>query len=51
MVVEEEQLTKELFLREVNELQQQASTMKRTMREATKTDAISILVNEIEKMS
>jgi hypothetical protein len=25
--------------------------MKRTMREATKTDAISILVNEIEKMS
>ncbi|MGE7712916.1 UDP-N-acetylglucosamine-N-acetylmuramylpentapeptide N-acetylglucosamine transferase [Priestia megaterium] len=51
MVVEEEQLTKEVFLREVNELQQQASTMKRTMREATKTDAISILVNEIEKMS
>ncbi|TYR81648.1 undecaprenyldiphospho-muramoylpentapeptide beta-N-acetylglucosaminyltransferase [Priestia megaterium] len=50
LVVEEEELTKEVFLKEVNSLQQQASTMKRTMREATKTDAISILVEEIERI-
>ncbi len=49
-VLEEEQLTKETFLQELELLQKQASEMKRTMREATKTDAISVLVKEINQI-
>ncbi|MBM7703879.1 undecaprenyldiphospho-muramoylpentapeptide beta-N-acetylglucosaminyltransferase [Metabacillus iocasae] len=48
LVLEEEQLTKETLMEHIQQLQKGALTMKQTMREATKTDAISTLVREIE---
>ncbi|WP_110114737.1 undecaprenyldiphospho-muramoylpentapeptide beta-N-acetylglucosaminyltransferase [Bacillus sp. CGMCC 1.16541] len=48
LVLEEEQLTKDTLMEHIQQLQTNALTMKQTMRAATKTDAISTLVREIE---
>jgi len=50
VVLEEEQLTKETFIEQIDYLESHGTVIQANMREATKTDTIAYLVEQIDRM-